>query len=83
MLAATPTALPEEARVSLLAVEDVRLLPDGRVAGLFQVYDPFADEPGPARFYWVFEEVDGRWLIDEEIMLGPLTSGMEGATPAP
>jgi hypothetical protein len=80
--AATPSPLPEEQRVALLAVVDVRVLADGRVAGLFDVQDPFAQPPGPARFYWVFVEVDGSWLIDEESMLGPVASDQIGTPTA-
>jgi hypothetical protein len=80
-MAATPEPLPAESRVALLAVVDVRILPDGRVAGLFDVQDPFAEPPGPSRFYWEFVEEDGRWLIDEQIMLGPVEPEAMG-TPA-
>ena len=78
----TPVPMPEEQRVALLAVVDVRMLPDGRVAGLFDVQDPFADPPGPARFYWEFVEENGRWLIDEEILLGPIASDQIGTPTA-
>lgn len=71
-LAASPEAVPAENRAAILAVLDVRLLADGRVAGLFDVYDPFEQPPGPARFYWEFVEQDGRWLIDEQVMLGSI-----------
>ncbi|MBA2596979.1 MAG: nuclear transport factor 2 family protein [Chloroflexia bacterium] len=71
-LSLTPEPMPAEMRVSLLAVVDVRVLPDGRVAGLFDIQDPFAEPPGPSRFYWEFVKEDGRWLIDEQIMLGPM-----------
>jgi hypothetical protein len=71
-MAATPQPLPAEFQVALLAVVDVRILPDGRVAGLFDIEDPFAGTPGPSRFYWEFVQEDGRWLIDEQTMLGPV-----------
>ena len=71
-IAASPVALPADFQVALLAVVDVRMLPDGRVAGLFDIQDPFAEPPGPSRFYWEFVQEDGRWLIDEQIMLGPI-----------
>lgn len=75
---ATPQALPAENRAAILAVVDVRVLADGRVAGLFDVYDPFETPPGPARFYWEFVEQDGRWLIDEQVMLGPIEPAQVG-----
>lgn len=81
-MAATPEPLPADSRAALLAVVDVRVLPDGRVAGLFDVQDPFAEPPGPSRFYWEFVEEDGRWLIDEQIMLGPIEPDMVGTPTA-
>jgi hypothetical protein len=81
-MAATPEALPAENRVALLAIVDVRTLPDGRVAGLFDVQDPFAEPPGPSRFYWEFVQEDGRWLIDEQIMLGPVEPDQIGTPTA-
>ncbi|HEV2109041.1 MAG TPA: hypothetical protein VGR16_12325, partial [Thermomicrobiales bacterium] len=77
-ISATPQALPAENRAAILAVVDVRVLADGRVAGVFDVYDPFAEPPGPARFYWEFVELGGRWLIDEEVMLGPIEPAQVG-----
>ena len=82
VMAATPEPLPAEFRVALLAVVDVRTLPDGRVAGLFDIQDPFAASPGPSRFYWEFVEEDGRWLIDEQIMLGPVEPDQVGTPTA-
>jgi hypothetical protein len=81
-MAATPEPLPAEFRVALLAIVDVRTLPDGRVAGLFDIQDPFGGGPGPSRFYWEFVEEDGRWLIDEQIMLGPVEPDQVGTPPA-
>ena len=82
MMQASPEPLPTGNQVALLAIVDVRELPDGRVAGLFDVQDPFADPPGPSRFYWEFVEEDGRWLIDEQFMLGPIPAERVG-TPTP
>ena len=81
-MAASPVALPPEFQVALLAVVDVRMLPDGRVAGLFDIVDPFAGAPGPSRFYWEFVQEDGRWLIDEQIMLGPVEPDQIGTPTA-
>jgi hypothetical protein len=81
-MAATPEPLPADSRAALLAVVDVRVLSGGRVAGLFDVQDPFADPPGPSRFYWEFVEENGRWLIDEQIMLGPIVPDMVGTPTA-
>jgi hypothetical protein len=81
-MAASPVPLPAEFQVSLLAIVDVRMLPDGRVAGLFDVQDPFAGGTGPSRFYWEFVQKDGRWLIDEQIMLGPVDPDQIGTPTA-
>jgi hypothetical protein len=81
-IAASPVALPADFQVALLAVIDIRMLPDGRVAGLFDVQDPFAEPPGPSRFYWEFVQEEGRWLIDEQIMLGPVQPDQIGTPTA-
>jgi hypothetical protein len=59
----TPQSLPEDQRNLLYGVDDVRVLPDGRVAALI-IGDNLAEPgpPGPALIY--FSQVDGRWLID-------------------
>ncbi len=80
-LVATRQALSPQNQAAILAVVDVRVLENGRVAGLFDIYDPFQDPPGPARYYWEFVEQDGRWLIDEQITLGPVDPAQIG-TPA-
>ena len=81
-LEATPRALPEEGRAALLAVVEVRELVDGRVAALIDMQDPYGQPPGPGRFYWEFVEDNGRWLIDEEVMLGPITPRQIGTPTA-
>ena len=81
-ITASPVAMPADFQVALLAVVDVRMLPDGRVAGLFDVQDPFANPPGPSRFYWEFVQEEGRWLIDEQIMLGPVQPDQIGTPTA-
>jgi hypothetical protein len=81
-MAATPQPLPAEFQVALLAVVDVRTLPDGRVVGLFDVQDPFAGSSGPSRFYWEFVQENGRWLIDKQIMLGTVEADQTGTPTA-
>ncbi|MGH2557610.1 MAG: hypothetical protein ACRDJH_00990 [Thermomicrobiales bacterium] len=76
--AAPPQAKPEQNRAAILAVLDVRVLAEGRVAGLFDTYDPLEAPPGPARFYWEFVEQDGRWLIDEQVTLGRIDPAQVG-----
>jgi hypothetical protein len=43
---------------------------------------PIAEPPGPSRFYWAFVQEDGRWLIDEQIMLGPIDQDQIGTPTA-
>jgi hypothetical protein len=59
----TPQPLPDDQLNLLYGVDDVRVLPDGRVAALI-VGDNLAEPgpPGPALLYYV--QVDGRWLVD-------------------
>ncbi|MEA2524979.1 MAG: hypothetical protein QOF73_2206 [Thermomicrobiales bacterium] len=59
----TAQPLPEDQRTLLYGIDDVRVLPDGRVAALI-IGDDLAkpNPPGPALIYFV--EVDGRWLVD-------------------
>jgi hypothetical protein len=58
-----PQVLPDDQRTVLIRIEEVRVLPDGRVAALI-----FGDDrsnprpPGPALVYFV--EIEGRWLVD-------------------
>jgi hypothetical protein len=79
--AQTPVPLEGEGRAAILAVDELRLLPDGRVAALVDYYDPFQEPPGPARYFFILVNQNGRWLIDEEIALGPIEEGQIG-TPA-
>ncbi len=56
--------LPEDKRNLLYGIEEVRMVPDGRIAALV-IGDNLAEPgpPGPALFY--FFQVEGRWLVDE------------------
>lgn len=80
--AAEPEALPAGGQVAILAVLDIRVLPDGRAAALIDYFDPFGEPPGPARNLFMLVEQDGRWLIDEEIELGPIDESQVGTPPA-
>ena len=55
----------------MLAKVDVRTLADGHVAALIDVQDPFGDPPGPTCISRELVQEDGRYLIDEPIMLEP------------
>lgn len=59
----TAQPLPQDQQNLLYGVDDVRVLPDGRIAALI-IGDNLAEPgpPGPALIYYV--QVDGRWLID-------------------
>ena len=72
-MAATPAARPDEQRIALLAVRDVRVEADGRVAAVVE-----ASEGGMLFVRAMrFEQRGGRWLIgDEEIVeVRPLAEG--------
>jgi hypothetical protein len=64
---ATPEAFPEDFRSSVVAVRDVRVLPDGRVGALVDTNDPTSPPEGTDVDFVVFVEQEGRYLIDEEI----------------
>jgi hypothetical protein len=57
--------VPEESRITLLLVEEVRSLADG-VGVLVSIDDPATEIGGPERLFAVLREEGGRYLIDEE-----------------
>jgi hypothetical protein len=63
-LAATPVPSPPELWLGYLAVHDVRVLPDGRVAALGDNYDPTEPPFGMGTDFAIFKKVGDRWLID-------------------
>jgi hypothetical protein len=57
--------LPMDQRIALFPLRDARLLPDGRVGAIVEwasADDPFRVD---VSLFVVYEQVDGRWLIDE------------------
>lgn len=75
VMAATPTAAPDDQRSSVLAVRDVMLLDDGRVGGFVD----FAFETGYLETQYVILTQEGdRWLVDEILLFAP-----SEATPTP
>ena len=64
MLAASPVASPPEQRLGYLAVHDVVVLPDGRVASLGDTYDPTQEPFGMGTDFAIFAKVGDQWLID-------------------
>lgn len=62
--AGTPAAIPAEEQTALIAVMDIERIDDGRV-GAFVVVDTFGD-PIPVEFnYYVLEETDDGWKLDD------------------
>lgn len=58
---ATPAPFPQSDRIHRIAIRDVRLLPGGRAGAI-------VDWDGEENFR-VYEYVDGRWLIADEIFI--------------
>lgn len=76
---ATPAveSIDVKLRQALLEVRDVRILSDGRVGAVVVTDNPATPPEGQETSFAVFEENDGRWLIDD-IMYPDLV-----ATPTP
>ena len=55
--------LPEDQQTILRSIEDVEVLEDGRVVATV-IGDDRAEPGGPNPIYFIFDEVDGRYLID-------------------
>jgi hypothetical protein len=58
---ATPAPVAAKA-AGVLAIEDERLLPDGRYGATVTIEYPSV--PMPKRFFFFFTEIDGRLVID-------------------
>jgi hypothetical protein len=68
MLESEPVALPEEDQTQLLDVRDVVVYEDGRVGALVDYMAGMGPTEGIEGFetdLWIFENVDGVWLLDE------------------
>ena len=82
---AEPAPLLEEEQTVVLDVREVTVLEDGRVAALFDYVGPspqLEGIEGVETDLFIFEEVDGQWLLDESIENVEATHGPEGvATP--
>ena len=87
VLEAPAEPLPEEARLRLIAVTDVSLLPDRRAVAFVAINDPRTLPPGPQTSLIVFDRRGERWLIEEIIGFSQVaprdTAGTPAATPAP
>lgn len=80
--AASPVPVDDpELRATLLAVEEVTMLPDDRVGALVR-----SDEPelgGPQATYFIFVEAGDRFLIDDVVHGLPTDPSSEESTPVP
>lgn len=82
----TPVALLEEEQTTILGVRETIVLADGRVAILFDYNSPTPQEEGingVETDLFIFENVDGAWLLDESVENVEGTHGPDAvATPA-
>lgn len=81
--AASPVPVEDpDQRATILAIEEVTRLPDGRVGALVR-----SDEPefgGLQAVYWIFVQAGDRFLVDELIHGLPTDGGApDASTPAP
>jgi hypothetical protein len=68
MLESEPVALPEEEQTQFLDARDIVVYEDGRVGALVDYRSGTGPEEGIDGFetdLWIFENVDGAWLLDE------------------
>ena len=49
----------------LLAVTDVSMLPEGRVAAFVVISEPLLPPGGPETLLFIFANQDGQWLLDD------------------
>ena len=78
-LAGTPVPRAEEAHVRLVAVTDVSLLGDGRVAALALINEPVLPPRGQETLLLIFAQAGDRLLIDDIIQFSVVP--LVGATP--
>jgi ketosteroid isomerase-like protein len=85
-LAGTPAPRAAEARVRLVAVTDVSMLADGRVAALALINEPVLPPRGQETLLLLFAHVGDRWRIDDILQFSvvPVVGGTpQAATPQP
>lgn len=68
MVSGTPAALPEAEQMQLLDTREFTLYPDGRV-GVLVYYKSSSNQPDDdvKIELWILENVDGRWLLDQNV----------------
>jgi hypothetical protein len=84
-MTASPVALPEEQQTVLLGVREVIVLEDGRVAALVDYMSPTPQPEGIEGLetdLFIFENVEGVWLLDESVQNVEGTHGPDMGTPA-
>jgi hypothetical protein len=83
-LAAAPEPRADGVMISLLAVTDVLVLPDERVAAFVIIDEPLLEPEGPETLLFVFANQDGMWRVDDwiDFTITPITVDTD-ATPAP
>jgi hypothetical protein len=82
MVSGTPVALADAQQTQLLDTREFTLYPDGRVGVLVYYKTPSTQSDDEVKIdLWIFKEVDGRWLLDENIS-GLETALQDLATPA-
>ena len=63
--AGTPTPLGLQNRIALVAIADVRVLPDGQVFAMVTQDDPNRPPDGPEPVFVILAKQGSAWLIDE------------------
>jgi hypothetical protein len=82
-LADTPVPRANEALVSLIAVTDVLVLSDERVAAFVVIDEPLSQPEGPETLLFLFTNDDGMWRMDDwiDFTIVPVEA-VAAATPA-
>lgn len=82
MVSATPMALPQAEQIQLLDTREFTLYPDGRAGVLVYYKSPSDQQDDNVKIeLWIFTQVDGRWLLDQNVS-GLETALQDLATPA-
>lgn len=86
--AGTPEPRTEDAYIRLIAVTDVAMLPDGRVAAFVVNNEPLLPPRGAETLLFIYSQAeDGSWLVDDYYdftIVAPAAAGTpEAGTPTP
>lgn len=79
---APPERRAEQLLIRLIAVTDVSVLPDGRVAGFIIMNEPLLPPGGPETLLFVFANQEGQWLLDDlvDFSIVPMVPVEDGAS---